>query len=123
MNLKERVIAILNKRDYTYEDLLKFLGVEKSVLDEAFEKNTLEVRTLELISKELRIPLYSFFRDPSRLPEFKEPYYTENIWEDSEKSFDLEINSLKKEIERLKILCADKDLLIKALEEELKQKS
>jgi transcriptional regulator with XRE-family HTH domain len=123
MNLKERVIAILNKRDYTYEDLLKFLGVEKSVLDEAFEKNTLEVRTLELISKELRIPLYSFFRDPSRLPEFKEPYYTENIWEDSEKSFDLEINSLKKEIERLKILCADKDLLIKAWEEELKQKS
>lgn len=124
MNLKERVVSILKKRSYTYTDLAKYLGVTEKQLDHTFETNTLEIRTLELISKELRIPLYSFFRDPSTMGfDFKEPFYVENIWEENYRSFELEMAALKKEVEKLKILCAEKDLLIKALEQELKEKS
>lgn len=124
MNLKDRVIGILKKRSYTYVDLAKYLGVTEAQLDHTFETNTMEIRTLELISKELRIPLYSFFRDPASLAfDFKEPFYVENIWEENYRSFELEMAALKKEVEKLKILCAEKDLLIKALEQELKEKS
>jgi transcriptional regulator with XRE-family HTH domain len=123
MTLRERVIAILKKRNYTYSDLAKYLGVTEAALDKTFENNTMEVRTLELISKELRIPLYSFFRDPGIGYEAKEPYYIENIWENTERSFELELSAMKKEVEKLKILVADKDLLIRALEQELKNKS
>ncbi|MCC7301950.1 MAG: hypothetical protein IT233_04860 [Bacteroidia bacterium] len=124
MNLKERVILILKKRSYTYADLAKYLGVTEAQLDHTFANNSMEVRTLELISKELRIPLYSFFRDPSRPGiEYREPFYTENIWEDESRSLELELSAMKKEIEQLKIICAEKDLLIKALEQELKEKS
>ena len=124
MDLKERVIAILKKRSYSYSDLAKYLGVTQEQLDHTFASNTMEIRTLELISKELRIPLYSFFRDPN-LPgiDFKEPYYVENIWEEDQRSVELEMSAMKKEIEKLKILCAEKDLLLKALEQELKAKS
>ena len=123
MNLKDRIITILKKKEYTYSDLAKYLGVTEQKLDHTFETNTMEIRTLELISKELRIPLYSFFRDPSLTFDFREPYYVENIWEETQKGYELELSAMKKEIDKLKILCAEKDLLIKALEQELKEKS
>ncbi|MFN5183229.1 MAG: hypothetical protein ACK5D5_09440 [Bacteroidota bacterium] len=63
MELKEKIISILKEKNYSYKDLADYLGVTEFFLDDALSKKSLDVRTLELISKELRIPLYSFFSD------------------------------------------------------------
>src|SRR3990167_5590205 len=77
LNLKKRIIAFLEARNYTFNDLAEYLGMSDDYLTRVLDDNTLEIRTLEQISKALRIPLFSFFHDPDR-PRKKEevPYYT-----------------------------------------------
>lgn len=123
MDLKAKIIAILESRKLTYETLVNYLGVSEAELNKAFAENTLEIRTLELISKELRIPLYSFFRDPDTsysLYGKDEQYYNTNIWAPGEINMRVEVDALKKELDRLKFELAKKELIIQTLEEELK---
>ena len=54
MNLKEKILQVLEMKKFTYADLASYLSISESELDYALENNTLEIRTLELISKELR---------------------------------------------------------------------
>jgi hypothetical protein len=125
MDLKAKIIAILESRKLTYETLVNYLGVTQDELDKAFAENTLEIRTLELISKELRIPLYSFFRDPDSSYAFygkTEQYYNTNIWAPGEINIRVEVDNLKKELDRMKFELAKKELIIQTLEEELKGK-
>src|ERR1041385_2822359 len=83
--LKEKVLKILEGNKHTYSDLAKYLNISEKDLDQAFADNSIEIRTLELISKELRIPLYSFFRHQEDGYEHtQEPYYNVNIWGDTE---------------------------------------
>jgi len=120
MNLKEKILEVLKLKNYTYADLASYLNVSEQDLDFALENNTLEIRTLELISKELRIPLYSFFRENFDGFNFEqEPYYNVNIWSKEEAKFTLELKALKQEIEILKSELRQKDLLIDALESQL----
>src|SRR5438132_9295440 len=87
MNLKGKIVELLDKQQYSYKDLAEHLNLSEDQLDHALETKTLEVRTLELISKELRIPLYSFFRDPAQMAAYleeKEKYYDVNIWSNQE---------------------------------------
>jgi transcriptional regulator with XRE-family HTH domain len=120
MNLKEKILEVLKLKNYTYADLASYLNVSEQDLDFALENNTLEIRTLELISKELRIPLYSFFRENFDGFNFEqEPYYNVNIWSKEEAKFTLELKALKQEIELLKLELRQKDLLIDALEAQL----
>ena len=65
-NLKERIIAVLAARNLTYKQLTDYLGVSEQQLDHALEQNTIEIRTLEQISKDLRIPLYRAWNSSSR---------------------------------------------------------
>jgi transcriptional regulator with XRE-family HTH domain len=124
MNLKGKIVELLGKQDYSYKDLAEHLNLSEEQLDHALETKTLEVRTLELISKELRIPLYSFFRDPLQMVALlgeKERYYDVNIWSDQEVKYKSEISRLREDLQKL---CADvknKDLLIESLEEQLKK--
>ncbi len=125
MDLKAKIIAILESRKLTYETLVNYLGLTTAELDRAFSENTLEIRTLELISKELRIPLYSFFRDPDSTyaPDFgKEQYYNTHIWAPGEINYRVELENLKKDLEKVKFELAKKDLIIQTLEDELKHK-
>ena len=125
MDLKSKIIDILESRKLTYETLVNYLGISQEELDKAFSENTLEIRTLELISKELRIPLYSFFRDPEGTYDYfgkGEPYYNTHIWAPGEINNRVEIENLKKELEKLKFELAKKDLIISTLEDELKGK-
>ncbi|MFM2019397.1 MAG: hypothetical protein RL007_3053 [Bacteroidota bacterium] len=123
-NLKERIIAVLNSRKLTYKQLTEYLGVTEEQLDHALEQNTIEIRTLEQISKELRIPLYSFFRHPEEMEEGNEhPYYNVNIWAPEEIHMRVENENLRAEIERLRLEVAKKELLIQGLEEQLKKES
>ena len=123
LNLKERVLKILSKKGFSFSDLATHLGIKEKELEKRFLENSIEIRMLELISKELRIPLYSFFRDDDFGFDYsKQPYYTERIWSENESSLKKEITSLRKEVEELKISLGEKDLLIEALERELKSK-
>ncbi len=123
MNLKEKILQVLEMKKFTYADLASYLAISESELDYALENNTLEIRTLELISKELRIPLYSFFRENFEGFDFeKEPYYNVNIWSKEEAKFTLELKALRHEIEELRAEVRQKDLLIDALEAQIIKK-
>lgn len=122
-NLKERIIAVLRARNLTYEQLVDYIGVTEKALDQALEQNTIEIRTLELISKELRIPLYSFFRNPNADLETPEhPFYNVNIWAPEEIHLRTENANLREEVERLRLEIAKKELFIQGLESQLKKK-
>lgn len=121
MNLKEKIVSILDEKKATYASLAKYLGIQEKDLDFALENSTLEIRTLELISKELRIPLYSFFRETSKKSGEPEMYYNVNIWSKEETKFRSEIQQLKEEIEKLKADLHQKELLIDALESQVKK--
>lgn len=121
-NLKERIVAVLAARNLTYKQLTDYLGMSEQQLDHALEQNTIEIRTLEQISKELRIPLYSFFRSPEEVgSEQGQPYYNVNIWAPEEMHVRVENDNLRQEIERLRLEIARKELLIQGLEEQLKK--
>lgn len=121
-DLKERIISVLKSRNLTYGQLVEYLGVTEQELDKALQENTIEIRTLELISKELRIPLYSFFRNPDAVKEESEhPYYNVNIWAPEEIHLMTENENLRKEIDRLRLEIAKKELLIQGLEDQLKK--
>lgn len=124
MNLKDKIVQLLAEKKFTYHELAEHLHLKEEELDHALETKTLEVRTLELISKELRIPLYSFFRDPELMSQYFnthiEPYYTVNIWNDKEIKYNTEIDRLKEQIENLKAELARKEQLIDALEGQMK---
>lgn len=121
MNLKEKILQVLEKKNYTYAELATYLSISESELDYAIENNTIEIRTLELISKELRIPLYSFFRENFEGFDFeKESYYNENIWSKEEESESIpDLRTLRKEIEALRADVLKKDQLINALESKI----
>ncbi len=122
MNLKEKILQVLEMKKFTYVDLASYLNISEKDLDFALENNTLEIRTLELISKELRIPLYSFFRENFDGFNFdQEPFYNVNIWSKEEAKFTLELKSLKQEIESLRAELRQKDLLIDALESQIEK--
>jgi transcriptional regulator with XRE-family HTH domain len=123
-DLKERIIAVLNARNLTYEQLVDYIGVTEKALDEALEQNTIEIRTLELISKELRIPLYSFFRNPdTEAGQTEHPFYNVNIWAPEEIQLRTENETLRTEIDRLRMEIAKKELFIQGLESQLKTKA
>jgi transcriptional regulator with XRE-family HTH domain len=120
VNLKSKILQVLEMKKFTYSDMASYLNISEADLDYALENNTLEIRTLELISKELRIPLYSFFRENFEGFDFeKEPYYNVNIWSKEESKYTLELKALRQELEQLRIDLRNKDLLIDALEAQL----
>ena len=120
MNLKAKILQVLEMKKFTYADLASYLNISENDLDFALENNTLEIRTLELISKELRIPLYSFFRENFDGFDFeKEPYYNVNIWSKEESKYALELKALRQELDQLRIDLRNKDLLIDALEAQI----
>jgi len=128
MNLKDKIIQLLQAKNLTYSDLAQHIGITEEQLDQSLENSTLEVRTLELISKELRIPLYSFFRDDELIQQFikvtqgQQSYYNVNIWNDKELLYNAEIKHLKEQLSQLEIELNHKNELIASLEKELKGK-
>lgn len=124
VNLKSKILQVLEMKKFTYADMASYLNISEEDLDYALENNTLEIRTLELISKELRIPLYSFFRENFESFDFeKEPYYNVNIWSKEDSKYTLELKALRQEVEQLRIDLRNKDLLIDALEAQVAKPS
>ena len=89
MDIKSKIIEILEKEHYTFSDLAGYLHMSEDDLTKALNNRTLELRSLEDISKTLRVPLYSFFR--AEQPKFdytQKPYYINRLWtgDDSDKT-------------------------------------
>ena len=81
MDIKVRLIEILKKENYTFTQLAEYLDMSEEELTNALEQKTLELRSLELISKMLKIPLYSFFREEDEINKNTKPYYINKLWE------------------------------------------
>ena len=123
MNLKNKILQLLKEKKFTYQQLAEHLNITDKQLDHALETKTLEVRTLELISKELRIPLYSFFREKADVKNLEnESFYNMNIWSTEEFKLKKEITILKQEIDNLRAELRQNELLIQALEEQIVKK-
>ena len=75
------MIEILKKENYTFTQLAEYLDMSEEELTNALEQKTLELRSLELISKTLKIPLYSFFREEDEINKNTKPYYINKLWE------------------------------------------
>lgn len=102
MDIKTQLSEILKKENYTFAQLADYLNMSEDELTTALNNKTLELRSLELISKALRVPLYSFFRNEEAGINYEEkPYYINKLWtgDDSVKNPDRlndEIDLLRK---------------------------
>ncbi|MBK7669437.1 MAG: hypothetical protein IPJ32_20090 [Sphingobacteriaceae bacterium] len=87
--------------------------MSEEALTTALETKRLELRTLELISKGLKIPLYSFFR--SNQPYYnanEKPYYINKLWDDDEQK---DQSDLSQEIALLKKMIEEKQTQLNKL--------
>jgi transcriptional regulator with XRE-family HTH domain len=82
-SLKNGVNNILNKMNLTFADLAENTGFRIDEIERQLSSKDPDIMMLEKISKELRIPLYSFYRQQNNVDvqEQREPYYTNSLWE------------------------------------------
>jgi len=81
MDVKSKIIEILSKENYTFSELATYLHKSEDELTSELNNRTLELRSLEDISKALRVPLYSFFRaDNAKFDYTQKPYYINRLW-------------------------------------------
>jgi len=114
MDIKSQLIEILKKENYTFGQLAEYLHMTEDHLTTALSNKTLELRSLEAISKTLRVPLYSFFgSDGNRFNVKEKPYYINKLWtgDDTKKN----IMQLKVEINLLKQIISLKEEQLKKL--------
>ncbi len=108
MDVKSQIIEILSKENYTFSELATYLHKSEDELTTELNNRTLELRSLEDISKALRVPLYSFFRGENAKFDFNQkPYYVNRLWtgDDNQKTH----TELMHEIELLKQIIALKE--------------
>ena len=105
--LIQKINDILAKENYTFKQLAEYLGLTEQQLESGLINKTLEIRHLEDISKNLRVPLYSIFRDAGAKVDYVEkPYFTNKLWNDDEEASPQKI---MEEIEMLKKALAHKE--------------
>lgn len=105
--LREKIEEILVKENYTFSQLADYLNLSEEQLENGLANKTLELRYLEDISKNLKVPLYSFFRDTNQKSNYTEkPYFVNKLWNDGE---EVSPQKLMEEIELLKQAIAQKE--------------
>jgi transcriptional regulator with XRE-family HTH domain len=99
MSLKKRIEAFLEAREKTLDDLADYLEINIDELERGISDNSVEVRTLENISKALRIPLYSFFPGyVEQATKHEIPYYDRKLPNEGVPNDKTEIETLEEEI-------------------------
>ena len=99
-SLRSKIEEILVKENYTFTQLADYLNLSEEQLENGLANKTLELRYLEDISKNLKVPLYSFFRDHNIKVNYNEkPYFTNKLWNDND---EVSPQKLMEEIELLK---------------------
>jgi transcriptional regulator with XRE-family HTH domain len=105
--LRDKIEEILVKENYTFSQLADYLNLSEEQLEDGLANKTLELRYLEDISKNLKVPLYSFFRDTNQKANYTEkPYFVNKLWNDGE---EVSPQKLMEEIELLKQAIAQKE--------------
>lgn len=106
-SLRKQIEEVLLKEHYTFNQLAEYLNLSEEELADGLEHKTLELRYLEEISKNLKVPLYSFFRgaESSAITNEK-PFYTNRLWDDDH---DKSPQKLREEIDLLKKAIARKE--------------
>jgi hypothetical protein len=105
--LRSKIDDVLIKENYTFKQLADYLNLSEEQLEEGLANKTLELRYLEDISKNLKVPLYSFFRDHNIKINYNEkPFFTNKLWNDEEESSP---QKLMEEIELLKQVISHKE--------------
>ena len=105
--LRDKIEEILVKENYTFSQLADYLNLSEEQLEDGLANKTLELRYLEDISKNLKVPLYSFFRDTNQKTNYTEkPYFVNKLWNDGE---EVSPQKLMEEIELLKQAIAQKE--------------
>lgn len=103
--LLDKINEVLKSMNYSFEDLAMHLGMNSQELKKSIEDSKLELRTLEFISKELRIPLYSFFRSEdfsnANIVE-EDTFYKNKINQMIVEQLEVENAMMRKEIDLLK---------------------
>lgn len=106
-SLRNKIEEILQKENYTFAQLAEYLNLSEAELADGLEYKTLELRHLEEISKNLKVPLYSFFRTTESLHYINEkPFYTNRLWDDDQAKSP---QKLQEEIKLLKQAIAYKE--------------
>lgn len=116
MKIRGIVEDVLKKKEATFRMLAEEIGMSEELLDEALQNEYLQIRILELISKELRIPLYSFFRSAEDLTDYskqKIKFYNVDISKLPSMELHTEIEILRKEITHLQNQLSEKERLAK----------
>ncbi len=99
-DLRQRITDILTKENYTFKQLADYLNLTESELEQGLINKTLELRYLEEISKSLRVPLYSFFREANYATlHHEKPFFTNKLWQEEPSGSP---QKLMEEIEMLK---------------------
>jgi transcriptional regulator with XRE-family HTH domain len=116
----QRILNYLERKGISIDYISEKIEVTPNEFKNKLEKNALEIKTLEKISKELRIPLYSFFTNSridgnSTKKNVEIPYYIERLEPNEKSEFNNLISGLVEEIETLKRIIEDKDNEIEIL--------
>lgn len=114
MELKNQIIQILAKEQYTFTQLAEYLHMTEEGLTHELSTKTLELRNLEAIAKALRVPLYSFFRSENALSTLhRQPLAVNRQWTgvDEVKT----VQQLREEIELMREIIALKEKQIHRL--------
>ena len=117
MDLKEQIVKVLQESNYSFSDLAAYLNTTEEKLDAALQSKSVDIRTLEIISKELRIPLYSFFPNNNLEMQIQslKKHYRSKIKVDKIDPEAIEI--VKKEIVFLKNLLKEKEEYLSRISE------
>ena len=114
MDLKNQIIQLLQKEQYTFAQLADYLQMTEEDLDHELSSKTLELRNLEAIAKALRVPLYSFFRSDKALYAIhRQPLAVNRQWTGSDEIKTAE--QLREEIELMREIIALKEKQIHRL--------
>ncbi|GIV43261.1 MAG: hypothetical protein KatS3mg035_0384 [Bacteroidia bacterium] len=105
ISIRNIVENVLKEHNADFKMLAESIGISEELLLEALDSEALQIRVLELISKELRIPLYSFFRDPNFEIKYyskEQKFYSKDITPYREAELMKEIEALRKQLNELK---------------------
>lgn len=110
MDLSDTINQILKQKQVTFSTFAEHIDVPEEQLRESLEKNSIEIRILERMSKELKIPLYRFFRQPlGDLTETSEYSHLAIISEQDLNKLKAELSAALSKIEFLKRELISKD--------------
>lgn len=106
-SLSQKIKDLLITENYTFRQLADYLNLSEAELESGLENKTLQISYLEEISKNLKVPLYSIFRDTTEKKDiFEQPFFTNKLWKDEGEN---NPEKLVQEIKLLKQIIAHKE--------------